>query len=86
VLTRLYRYLNPLTGGNAGAGWPFGRDLFVGDVYQCLRDVPDVLFTRQVELFLAEPGGERTGDPVERVDVVAHGVIASGVHTVEFAN
>lgn len=86
VLTRLYRYLNPLTGGNEGKGWPFGRDLFVGDVYQCLRDVPDVLFTRQVELFLAEPGGERTGDPVERVDVVAHGVIASGVHTVEFAN
>jgi hypothetical protein len=37
-----------------------------------------------VELYAATPGGPGTGDPVDRIDIVAHGVVASGVHTVEF--
>ena len=43
ALTRLYRFLNPLTGGADGKGWPFGRDLFTSDVYQCLQGTMFVL-------------------------------------------
>ncbi|PID86680.1 MAG: putative baseplate assembly protein [Chloroflexi bacterium] len=84
VLNRLYKFLNPLIGGSAGTGWPFGRELFLSDVYQCLRGLPNVQFIRNVELYAAEPGGGPQGDPKESIDMVAHGVIASGLHEVEF--
>jgi len=84
VLSRLYHFLNPLTGGTRGEGWSFGRDLFVSDVYQCLQGIPGVLFIRNVDLHQAKPGGEAQGDAVEVVEVVAHGVIASGRHSVKF--
>lgn len=84
VLRRLYRLLNPLTGGPDGDGWPFGRDLFVSDVYQSLQGIPDVQFVRGVEMYPARSSGQAEGEPVEEMEVVAHGVIASGEHTVEF--
>ena len=84
ALARLYRYVNPLTGGPDGTGWPFGRDLFVSDIYQCLQGMPDVQFIRGVEMFAARPGGAAQGDVIESLEIVAHGVVASGVHTIEF--
>ncbi len=84
VLSRLYRYLNPLTGGNDGNGWPFGRDLFVSDVYQSLQGVPNVQFVRNVEVYEASAGGPAEGKPLEALEVLTHGVIASGIHEVEF--
>jgi len=84
VLERLYRFLNPLTGGPDGKGWEFGRDLFVSDVYQSLQGLPNVQFIRSVEMFTARPGGEAQGDPLEFLELVAHGVVASGQHKVEF--
>ncbi len=84
VLARLYRFLNPLTGGPDGKGWEFGRELFLSDVYQSLQGIPNVQFIRNVEMFAAAPGGEPQGNAEESVEVVAHGVIASGVHEVEF--
>jgi predicted phage baseplate assembly protein len=83
VLARLYRYLNPLTGGSGESGWPFGRDLFISDVYQCLQGMPDVQFIRGVEMYAVGPGGQAQDEPIEQLEVFAHGVIASGVHTVE---
>ncbi len=84
VLARLYRFLNPLVGGPRGNGWPFGRDLFVGDIYQSLQDTPNVQFVRGLEMFAAAEGGAAEGKPVESLEVVSHGVIASGIHEVEF--
>lgn len=84
VLARLHRFLNPLVGGSSGEGWAFGRDLFVSDVYQCLQGIRNVQFIRSVEMYAAQPGGARRGDPVESLEVIAHGVIASGEHTVTF--
>ena len=84
VLSRLYRFLNPLVGGPDKAGWPFGRDLFVSDVYQCLQGTPNVQFIRGVEMSPAQPDGRSEGEPVEVIDVVAHGIVASGMHQVEF--
>jgi len=84
VLRRLYRFLNPLTGGPNGKGWPFGRDLFVSDVYQCLQGLPNVQFIRGVQMFGARPGSGAQGEPIEALEVIAHGVVASGAHEVEF--
>ena len=84
VLKRLYSFLNPLTGGQNGNGWPFGRDLFVSDVYQCLQGIPNIQFIRCVEMYKAEPGGKASGNLVESIEVISHGVIVSGIHQVEF--
>lgn len=84
VLSRLHRFLNPLIGGPKGDGWPFGRHLFASDVYQCLQGIPNVQFVRSIEMFLAKAGGEAQGSPLETLEVLAHGVVASGVHSVEF--
>ncbi|MGC9466967.1 MAG: putative baseplate assembly protein [Anaerolineae bacterium] len=84
ALERLYRFLNPLTGGPDGKGWPFGRDLFVSDVYQCLQGLPNVQFIRSVEMYAAKPGGSAQGNALESIEVIAHGVVASGVHEIAF--
>jgi hypothetical protein len=85
VLDRLYHYLNPIVGGAEKAGWEFGRDLFASDVYQALQGIPNVQFIRSLEMFTARPNsGEPYGDPIEFLELVAHGVVASGIHSVEF--
>jgi hypothetical protein len=84
VLKRLYRFLNPLTGGQDGKGWPFGRTLFASDVYHCLQDYREIQFIRSLDIFTARPGGEAQGEPLEALEVPAQGVIASGKHIVEF--
>ena len=84
TLARLNHFLNPLVGGPDGNGWPFGRSLFLSDVYQCLQGIPDVQFVRSVEMFAARSDGSSQGNPVESLEVVAHGVIASGKHSIKF--
>lgn len=84
VLDRLFHFLNPLTGGAHGGGWPFGRDLFLSDVYQSLQGLSNVQFIRNVQLFPVSPDGAPEGDPVESLEVVTHGVVASARHEVEF--
>ena len=89
VLSRLYLFLNPLIGGlegKDGKGWPFGRDLFLSDVYQCLQGIEGVQFIRGVEMFRTKPGEPppAQGTPEEMIEILAHGVVASGIHQVNF--
>ena len=48
---RLYAFLNPITGGTDGKGWPFGRDLFLADLMAVLLPVRGVDFLRSVRMF-----------------------------------
>ncbi len=51
VESKLYAFLNPITGGTDGKGWPFGRDLFLADIMAVLLPVPGVDFLRSVKLY-----------------------------------
>jgi predicted phage baseplate assembly protein len=84
VEARLFAFLNPLTGGPDGEGWPFGRDLFVSDVIACLLAVPGVDFIRSVELYpVSYDRGEFTrGEAAQEIPIVSHGVVASHEHDV----
>lgn len=84
VLARLYRFLNPLVGWTDGQGWPFGRTLFTSDVYQCLQGIPEVQFIRGAEMRAADVNGAAVGEPRESIEIVAHGTMVSGRHSVEF--
>ena len=42
AMAALYRYLNPLTGGPDGQGWPFDADLNAASVFQLLETIDGV--------------------------------------------
>lgn len=46
----LVAFLDPLTGGKDGKGWPFGRDVFVSELYELLDRIPGVDYVTDVTL------------------------------------
>ena len=42
AVRRLETFFDPLDGGLDGKGWPFGRSVFVSEIYQLLDDMPGV--------------------------------------------
>ena len=42
ALTALATFLNPLSGGPDGTGWPFGRDVYRSEILQVLDGIPGV--------------------------------------------
>jgi hypothetical protein len=42
AVRRLERFFDPLHGGFEGTGWPFGRSVYVSEVYQLLASIPGV--------------------------------------------
>lgn len=76
----LYRFLNPLTGGPEGKGWPFGRAVYASDVVNLFQQVPGVRFLGIVQLFeFRKRGGgwRRSLSPDGKVDPGAEGLICS---------
>jgi predicted phage baseplate assembly protein len=67
AINLLYEYVNPLTGGPEGLGWPFGRDLNVGELFALLSGVEGVTGIEEVLIFLADLRTGRRGEPRQRV-------------------
>ncbi len=60
----LYRYLNPLTGGIDGKGWPFGRPVYTSDIIALLQKISGVYYLGTVLLFaLRKQDGSWTRQP-----------------------
>lgn len=84
VVEAIETYLGALTGGPEGEGWPFGRDVYVSELYRLLeKEVPGVDYVTDIALFSTCPddaprcieGGllwhEETGDQIG-VELTAH--------------
>jgi hypothetical protein len=82
ALAALYRYLNPLRGGQDGAGWEFGRPVQFGEVFAVLQRVPQVNLVAEVRLFPANPITGDRGAPVERLEVASNALVFSHQHQV----
>ncbi len=83
--TRLYSYLNPISGGSDGKGWSFGRDLLMSDVISALQAVSGIQAILSVDLFpITWDTNDKAvrGDPTQEIKLVAHGVIASYRHDI----
>jgi hypothetical protein len=66
----LSTFLHPLTGGPAGEGWPFGRDLYLSDVAAVLEAIAGVDYVETINLLLdGTPRGERIDVPPDRIVV-----------------
>lgn len=79
----LYAFINPITGGSDGQGWPFDLDLSIGDVFSVLRGVPGVTRAETVHLFIADLAGQREPEEVgQRVQLAADELFMSVAHRV----
>lgn len=77
VEARLYRFINPLVGGHEGQGWPFGRDLFISEIFAVLQSVPGVEYVEAARMLIQ---GQEA--PVSRASVSPDGMLISGEHAV----
>lgn len=50
IRQRLYNFLNPVTGGLDGRGWPFGRDVYLSEIYRVIEETPGVDYTIEAAL------------------------------------
>lgn len=74
---QLYRFLNPLVGGHEGEGWPFGRDLFISEIFAQLQSVSGVEYIEAARMFVVGQA-----DPVPRVSLGPDGLLTSAEHTI----
>jgi len=79
ALARLYHFLNPMSGGHDGDGWPFGRDLFLTDVYAQLQAVAGVALIERIVLYADNMSREKE----QMVEVGEYDLIVSGKHEID---
>ncbi len=84
VEQRLFEFINPLTGGMDGQGWPFGRDLLAGDVITALQIIEGVEFVRSVSLYpiVYEARQFRREAEVAELAMPTDGLLVSYQHTI----
>lgn len=83
VLTELNRYINPLTGGGDGQGWPFAQDANAAHIAQLLEAVEGVERIEEVLLFEFDlRTGKRQGPGREVVRLDNHSLFISAGHQV----
>jgi predicted phage baseplate assembly protein len=47
----LYQFLNPLTGGEDGTGWTFGRPVYTSDIVKRFQKIQGVKYVGSIQLF-----------------------------------
>jgi len=81
VIAALNRTLNPLVGGPDGTGWPFGRELYLSDLYACIQNVAGIQYIQDVAMFTVDEADQT--QPIERkLELLAHEVVVSDLHQV----
>ncbi|WP_031522096.1 putative baseplate assembly protein [Streptomyces sp. NRRL F-5123] len=85
ALDALYHYLNPLTGGPDGTGWPFGRPVQYGEIFGVLQRATGDAVVEEIRLFPADPLTGRRGAPTDRLDVTPDALVFSHQHQVAAA-
>jgi predicted phage baseplate assembly protein len=82
VEERLYRYINPINGGEDGKGWPFGRSLSLSEVYAALQGIPRVDYIEEVKLFPVDPDTEQPQEATTMISISPNSVLCSHRHEV----
>jgi predicted phage baseplate assembly protein len=83
ALAALYSYLNPVTGGQWGTGWPFGRPVQAGEVHAILQQVEGVDLINQILLFEADPVTGRRSEPVQQITLEPDTLVFSYGHQIK---
>lgn len=82
VAARLEALLNPFVGGIDGNGWPFGRDLYLSDLYACIQAVDGVEYIKDVKMAWLDQQNAAHGED-KKIELLDHEVIVSDKHTIK---
>jgi hypothetical protein len=83
ALDALYRFINPLTGGHEGEGWPFDTDLNAASVAQLVEAIDGVDRVEEILFFEYDlRTGTRHGSGRELVRLDAQSLFLSAHHQV----
>lgn len=77
VIDALNRFLNPLVGGQAGDGWPFGRELYISEIFAQLQGVAGVEYIEAARMLVVGQDA-----PVSKAGPGPDGLITSGEHAI----
>jgi predicted phage baseplate assembly protein len=78
----MYRFIHPTVGGPDFLGWPFGRELFAGEIYSLIQSIDGVDLVEEVTLHRVDPATREFGPPLPRVAPAANGLFCSHEHRV----
>lgn len=81
VAARLETFLNPFVGGLEGAGWPFGRDLYLSDLYACIQAVEGVEYIKEMQMSWLDRKNQPHVEE-KKIELLDHEIIVSDKHTV----
>jgi len=79
---RLYRFIHPVHGGPDYLGWPFERELFVGDVYSLFHGLKGLDSVEDVQIFPVDLSSGTRGPASQRIAPPENGLLCSAVHRV----
>lgn len=82
ALAALYGYLNPISGGPDGEGWPFGRPVQSGEVYGLLQQIRGVDMVEDARLFGANPVTGERGSETRKLELDPYSLLFSYEHQV----
>jgi predicted phage baseplate assembly protein len=82
ALEALYGYLNPISGGPDGDGWPFGRPVQSGEVYGLLQRIRGVDMVEDARLFGANPVTGERGKETRKLELDPYSLLFSYEHQV----
>lgn len=78
IVAALDRFLNPLHGGDDGAGWPIGRDVYRSEILALLARIPGVSCIQSLGL-----QGESDAEPrCANLPICDDSLVASGAHVI----
>ncbi|MEW6211743.1 MAG: hypothetical protein AB1631_25525 [Acidobacteriota bacterium] len=67
VVDAVKSFFDPHTGGESRRGWPFGRNVFVSEVFSLLDQLPGIDFVEKIDVKTAAPGRAITNDAKELI-------------------
>ncbi len=86
LIARLDRFLHPLTGGETGEGWAFGRVPQKSDLYTVIGSIPDVDHIEFLDVSLKNNMPEsNTESTLEEIEKAKLFLICPGRYTIEMA-
>ena len=78
----LYRYVHPVSGGNDGNGWPFGRGITLPEIYAAIQQIGDIDFIREARIFRVNSQTGEREEITSEMGIPANGILCSSKHKV----
>jgi predicted phage baseplate assembly protein len=82
ALEALYAYLNPISGGPDGDGWPFGRTVQAGEVFGLMQRIRGVDMVEDARLFGANPVTGERGKEAQKLELDPYSLVFSYEHQI----